>query len=428
MIKINEQTLSKTIEDILKDSKTESAYYDFKEEWYGPDDNGNLIMDFLAFSNSTYNDLSYIIIGVTNAGEIKGVDETIHLNEKNDEVTQIIREAPFSGGIRPDFRITSIKIQEKRLDVIVIESNSHNIPFFLTKSYPSKGDYRKRAGIGIIVRNQATNTPRDQNADRNIIENLWKRKFGNEDIFDPLEQFRIYLKDVKMWSPNYEESGLSYLLFYKTNPAYAILFDLDSSDDEKQTQTIYQVIQTDFKPVSFTLRLFLWSRVIYCCTMEELDGGRAEVPVPEERFIENKSSNENYSFRYFTKDSIDFSIVFFCLRNNYNSESKEAVRRVFEVVDLYEDEDEVAHLKEFVMLHLNEYCDMVAWIQKEQYFVGKLIDCASELEKNALKRKIASSQAMMRMHKRWRKENGFQDIFNDALPTEHVFVEKAENE
>ena len=73
MKQINNEDLQKQIEEIVSDSVTEGLYFDFKQEWYSDDKKGELMMDILSFSNSTYGPYSYIIIGVNDAGKVVGV-------------------------------------------------------------------------------------------------------------------------------------------------------------------------------------------------------------------------------------------------------------------------------------------------------------------------------------------------------------------
>jgi hypothetical protein len=414
MKKINNEYLQKQIEKIIAGSVTEDLYFDFKQEWYSDDKKGELMMDILSFSNSTYGPYSYIIIGVNDAGEVVGVSDKVNVKERNDFVTNVVKSAHFSGDVRPDFYVTSIVIQEKRIDVIVIESNSENAPFFLSEKYPSNGKTADSAGIGIYVRDHAENTPRDRNADRHLIEELWSRHFQKDKQLDPIDQFAVLLRDVNMWEDPHDRQGFNSVVYYKKNPAFAIFFDRNSNlDDPKRDQTIIQLIQTDDNPSFEYLKLLLWDRVIYFTEMSVLDGGRAVVPTPKEDFIDIDYGRTIYPFHYFTKDSIDYSILFYCLHSDYDSESREAVRRVFEVVDLYEDESEVAVVKDYVLQHYVEYEKNVKKKLADSHFFGNWHHYGTEQETKALRRDIASSVALMEMHKKWRTEMGFPSVVPD---------------
>lgn len=54
-------------------SKTEGDYWDFKQEWHK--DNERLLHDILCFANTVHDRDCYIIIGVSDAGEIIGLNE-----------------------------------------------------------------------------------------------------------------------------------------------------------------------------------------------------------------------------------------------------------------------------------------------------------------------------------------------------------------
>jgi len=411
MKKINHEDMQRRIEKIIASSVAEDFYYDFKQEWYSDGKKGELMMDILSFSNSTFSPYSYVIIGVDDAGKIVGVADEVKVGERNDFVTNVVKSAHFSGDVRPDFYVDSLVIQGKRVDVIVIESDSNKAPFFLSEKYPISVRTADSAGIGIYIRNHAENTPRDQNADRNLIENLWSRHFQKGVQPDPLDEFSLLLYDVNLWVDSRDELGFNSLIYYKRNPAFALSFDrMPDDDDEHHDQTIYQLIQIDHTPAFEHLKLLMWDRVLYCCEMRELDGGRAVIPTPKEDFFNIDYGRNIYSFRYFTKDSIDYSILFYCLHNNYNSESREAVRRAFEVVDLYEDESEVAAVKNCVLSHFLEFQDNVKAKRGDPQFFGNQYVYGTEEETKRLQEDLASTVVVMEMHRKWRAEMGLPPL------------------
>jgi hypothetical protein len=409
MNKINDLILKETIGRIIREEKTENFYFDYKEKWYEKEDDGNMMMDILSFSNSLYSEYSYIIIGVNNSGEIVGIPSEINVRDMNDKLTSIVLRAPFSGEVRPELYVTSIKIEGKRIDVIVIESSSRNIPFFLSKPYPDSTNPKKSAGIGIYVRRNAQNGARNCNADRPIIEQLWSRKFKNDNkpVY-PLDLFSVYLRNVNMWVDNCENDGFNSLYYYKEDPKFALFFD--RGENNQNGQTVYQFIQTDSSTDSEILKLLLWDRVLYCCTLRELDGGRVAIPTPMQSFLDMNDTRDCYVFRYFTKDSPDYQILWFCLHKNYNSESIIAIKKALEVIDLYESENEVSHVKDFVLSNLSKYEKKVCSLQRNKAFIGNMRTYDGKKGDDNLRLLAASSRAMMEMHRQWRKEQGFSPI------------------
>lgn len=407
MKRLNNEALQKEIERIVHDSVSEDFYFDFKREWYGDDKKGELMMDILSFANSSYGSCSYIIIGVDNSGKIFGVANEIDVRERNDFVTNVINSAHFSGDIRPDFYVTSILLEAKRVDVIVVESGSKNAPFFLSERYPATGKVSDSAGIGIYIRNHAENTPRDRNADRQSIEELWSRRFQKVEPLEPLDQFAVLLRDVNMWIDPRDEQGFNSIIYYKRDPKYAIFFDRNPDNVSSRDQTIYQLIQTDHHPSFENLKLLIWDRVVYFTVMSVLDGGRAVVPTPKEDFVDIDYGRVIYPFHYYTKDSIDYSLLFYCLHSDFNSESREAVRRVFEVVDLYEDESEVDAVKNYIFSKLSEFANHVQSKLDDIHFFGNWQHYGTPEETKSLRREIASSVEAIEMHKKWRERMGF---------------------
>lgn len=400
---LSSEDLFKQINEIIHGSLTEDFYFDFKRQWYSNEQKGDLVMDILSFANTTYSPVSFILIGVDDAGELVGIDDGVDLRVRNDFVTNVIKSAPFSGEIRPDFYVTSLIVEEKRVDIIVIDSSSKNAPFFLSERYPSSGDFAHSAGIGIYTRNHAENTPRDRNSDRHVVEELWRKHFQEDEQSDPLADISRLLYDVHMWEDNQSEPGFNNLIYYKKNPAYAVLFDRNGGDeDEKCDQTIYQWIQTDPLPHHEKVKIFVWDRLLYSHEMRQLDGGRAVIPVPREEFIDPYSFRVIYSYRYYTKDSIEYSLLFYCLHEHFDSESEEAVRRALTVIDVYEDESEVALVKAYVLDHLADYEAKREAMLKDPEFIGNYHHFGDENETKALREDMVSSMALIEMHKEWK--------------------------
>jgi predicted HTH transcriptional regulator len=69
---MNYTSLESKIKNLI-DRKSEGEYWDFKQEWYK--DNERLLHDILCFANTVHDRDCYLIIGVSDTGEIVGVSE-----------------------------------------------------------------------------------------------------------------------------------------------------------------------------------------------------------------------------------------------------------------------------------------------------------------------------------------------------------------
>lgn len=105
----------------------EGEYWDFKEKWHT--DNGKLVHDILCFANTVHDKDCFIIVGVSDSGELKGLDE--HERKQQANIIDMLRNLNFSGD-RPNVFLKSLKLRGKTIDVLIIP-NSIKVPYFLKK-------------------------------------------------------------------------------------------------------------------------------------------------------------------------------------------------------------------------------------------------------------------------------------------------------
>jgi len=161
-------SFSKTAIMDLISLKREGEYWDFKEKYH--QNKAKFIHDILCLSNIPSRNDSYLVFGVSDHGEIKGVS--------NDEgrktqamIVDMLRNASFAGGNVPFITIETITLNSKEIDVLIIK-NSDNTPFYLEKKYKD-GQTCIPAGT-IYTRRQDTNTPIDSVASQQEVEYLWR--------------------------------------------------------------------------------------------------------------------------------------------------------------------------------------------------------------------------------------------------------------
>ena len=151
--------------------KTEGSYWDFKQEWHS--NNADLLHDIICMANNLDDCDAYIIIGVTNDGDVCGVTDINRKNQQN--LIDFIKDIKFAGGIRPIIYVQGVYINNNDIDVIIIK-NTANTPYFLDEPYKI-GNIILHKGY-IYTRIIDTNTPKNGNADIDKIEYLWKKRFG----------------------------------------------------------------------------------------------------------------------------------------------------------------------------------------------------------------------------------------------------------
>jgi hypothetical protein len=199
------QKITQEIIDLIN-SKKEGVYYDFKQQHH--DNIIHLIHDIVCLANADYERERYLIFGVTNSGDVYGVDKTTRTQA---HFIDTLRGANFASDIYPDISLEKIEYLGKNLDVLVIK-NTIQKPYYLSKE-KSLDKKHIRAGT-IYSRVMDTNTPINSVASPIHIEKMWKEKFGLTKSI--LERFKLYLESYDDW----EKMGE--VCFHKNFPEFTI--------------------------------------------------------------------------------------------------------------------------------------------------------------------------------------------------------------
>ena len=172
--------------------KQEGEYWDFKRQWYSKKE--DMLHDIICMANNlTIND-GYIIIGVDEENDYLICDVANDSNRrKTQDIVTFLRDKNFAGDIRPTVYIETLSVKDKLIDVIVVQ-NDRNTPYYLTKPHG------KLFANNIYSRLKDTNTPKDSSADINVVEKLWKKRFGLD--ASALERVKIYLQNSQDWTSN----------------------------------------------------------------------------------------------------------------------------------------------------------------------------------------------------------------------------------
>lgn len=161
--------LKTKINNLIK-SKTEGDYWDYKQEWHK--DTERLLHDILCFANTIHNRDCYLIIGVSDDGEIIGCKDENRVKQAS--ILDLLSNTVFAGDITPEIKVETITIDCKEIDILTV-FNSFNVPYYLKKKS------RKHSNIKegyIYTRVGDKNTPINQNANIQQIEMLWKKRLG----------------------------------------------------------------------------------------------------------------------------------------------------------------------------------------------------------------------------------------------------------
>lgn len=212
------------------------------------------------------------------------------------------------------------------------------------------------------------------------------------------------LKNTNRWVDNHEESANKSMFYYDEEPAYAIR---EKRERLPSIPPIYQAI-TDSTPRVNKVDFLIWDRVLYSCETREIGEEGMLIPTPQIGFVDERKRRKSYSFRYYTKDSIDYSLLQFYYHRNSKEDVKTDLLDALAVIDIYQDDAELTHLEDEVASHLGEFEVRVNELLEDTSPI-KYLNCKPEL-KTYLCSQIASSMAMIEFHKKWRDSIGFEPI------------------
>ena len=148
----------------------EGPYWDFKKQWYGKEKDTDQLIDIICMANNLSNRDAYIIIGIDEETDYTICSVENDPNRRNTQMlTEFLKGKKFAGDLRPVVSVESLDMLNGIIDVIVIY-NKLDTPYYLKETYK-----KQICANHIYVRLQDSNTPRDQSADMNHVEYLWKK-------------------------------------------------------------------------------------------------------------------------------------------------------------------------------------------------------------------------------------------------------------
>ncbi len=187
-----------------------------------------------------------------------------------------------------------------------------------------------------------TNTPKEKSADIHHVEYLWKKRFRL--ISTPLERVKYYLENSDDWI--YSSPNVSTKKYYKYFPEFTIEHDYE---DYRNGYEFYLFNQTDSNPSWCNINLSYHQTLLFSLGGASLDGGRYFTSTPFTDGISlTKNRNWDISFKYFIKDTIEYTIHKFYF-NPDGDEASSSHRRFMECMLVFGSEDEKEMFKGYVL-------------------------------------------------------------------------------
>jgi hypothetical protein len=287
--------LDHTIRKLI-DSKREGSYWDFKELPH--ENNASLLHDVLCLANVLHDGERYLIFGVSDpkdGASIKGfADEVIRKSQV--QFIDFIRAQSFAGDIRPELELHTLVIDDKEIDVLVI-FNSINKPFYLTEDYKNKGTVVKANHI--YTRSNDTNTPINKSADINIVEKMWKERFGFG--LSPAKRMELLLLKPEEW---FKDIGNKDYAYHHEFPEFRIEFS-----DVNEFWEPYSFFFTNEKSFLGDAVFKYHSTTLFELEFMFCDEMRIELSVPDSEYL-RLDDGENWYY-YFDLTTVSGKFLYF---------------------------------------------------------------------------------------------------------------------
>lgn len=263
------QELKEIVQDLLQRGY-EGTYWDYKEDYTNCKE--DKLIDIICMANNVDGCDAYLIYGVNDDGIVTGIENTTHTRYTTKSVTEFLRSKPFAGGYVPKVSVQIIEVENHELDVLIIHS-TRNTPYFLSSNYLQSHDTKKQLIAGAIyTRVNDINTPRNQTANYEHTEYLWRRRFGMD--MTPSERFLYFLEDIQNWSETkWDIDKHSYCI---ASPEYQ-LYALDSNDGYETLSYFYDDERMLYAP----LELRYLTTTLFETELWYMDMGRCLIPKPD---------------------------------------------------------------------------------------------------------------------------------------------------
>ena len=329
-------SIEKIILDLIE-KKHEGSYWDFKQEYHN--NRAKMLHDIICMANNLADCDAYIIFGVTDDGDIVGIEED--KNRKNQEnFITFLRDKSFNGSYRPEVELKVLNLFGHIVDVLIIRKSART-PYYLTKDFMD-GKERVNASY-IYTRIMDTNTPRDKSADEASIELLWKKRFGLVPV--PLKRFERYLRNKSHWIEREQT------MYYDESPEFTIEI-LDDTDTyirgREDNPEFYSYTMMNSSTSYEMIQCKYFTTILYSRQIVYLDSSRYVTPTPFWGFIAyDEYHQESFAYKYFIRGTLDHELHLF-LYDKESEEARFARRRFLEVVLVYKSEVEMGAFELYI--------------------------------------------------------------------------------
>lgn len=353
----------------LIDKNKEGEYWDFKQEWHK--NNERLLHDILCFANTVHNKNCYLVIGVSDTCEVIGVTEDKRMKQAN--VLDLLANTDFAGDNTPEIKVDTIKIEDKKLDILTI-INSYNLPYYLKRKSKK---YKKIKEGYIYTRVGDKNTSINQNATIQQIEMLWKKRFGL--ILSPLEEIIRRLKNKSEWALNKN----TYYNIYK--PEFKLIEEYDDNEYGNSKAEFYVYTQCNSRFSYKKMKILCNKTVLKEFQLVILDSGRYKTPVPNWGFVGHDEFNikHKYTYKYYLKNDIAYKLQQFLFDNN-NMEEVNAKKRFDEVILYYKNEKEKLGFESYIENNQKIVEEYLEETSKTYFSINTGNDKINRIEKHKL--------------------------------------------
>ncbi len=360
-------------------SKAEGDYWDFKQEWHK--DTERLLHDILCFANTVHDRDCYIIIGVSDDGELIGLSDENRV--KQVAILDLLSNTVFAGDNTPEVSVETIRIDAKEIDILTIY-NSYNVPFYLKKTCKKHRNIREGY---IYTRIGDKNTPISQNANIQQIEMSWKKRLGLTQ--PPLIQIVNRLQNKAEWVENNE----THYNIYK--PEFKLVEEYDDDEYDRRSGEFYVYSQTNSKFMYKNLKIMCNETVLEDFQLVVLDSGRFKTPIPQRGYVgrDQWGLEHKYSYRYYLKDSIAYKLQKFFF-DDEDMEEVFAKRHLDEVVLYFENEEEKLTFESYVERNLTIIESYAAESEQVHFTVDTGNKREAEVNKHRLSVGIALNRAL----------------------------------
>lgn len=287
------------VKEIIKEGR-ETEIIDFKEQFH--DNKAELLHDILCLANNTQFQDAYIVFGINDKGETIGVESQlsrIKLADIHDFLNS--KRSIFFNNDLPEVNVISLDHLGHKLDVLEIKS-TFKVPFFLLEHYQVRG--KSVLSGHIYSRTGDRNTPINQCASPNQIEELWKKRFFLLEI--PIDYLLHILDIPAKWIKQNKKDFQSESYYYENKPEYTIV---ENHDEYEPGRTDYpSFAQADQATLFGNYNCLHNTTCLKRGDLIILDGGRTTIPMPSTKSF-RVNLRSSFLVDYYLENSIEYKIL-----------------------------------------------------------------------------------------------------------------------